>query len=74
MAWWQHFFNKYTNEDRTLYYEEGLALVEEDKLHEALTSFRLALKQTPGDEVILQQIAIVSVSYTHLTLPTILLV
>ena len=59
MAWWQHFFNKYTNEDRTLYYEEGLALVEEDKLHEALTSFRLALKQTPGDEVILQLIAIV---------------
>ncbi len=59
MAWWQHFFNRSGNQDKTPYYEEGLALVEEDKLHEALTSFRLALKQAPGDEVILQQIAIV---------------
>jgi len=28
------------------------------KFHEALTSFRLALKESPGDPVVLQQIAI----------------
>jgi|TARA_B110000116_G_scaffold247229_1_gene239471 tetratricopeptide (TPR) repeat protein len=59
MAWWQRFFNNSRDKDRTPYYEEGLALVGEDKLHEALTSFRLALKQSPGDTIVLQQIAIV---------------
>ena len=59
MAWWQRFFNRSSNKDGAPYYEEGLALVEQGKLHEALTSFRLALKQSPGDEVVLQQIAIV---------------
>lgn len=59
MAWWQRLFNNSREKDRTPYYEEGLALVGEEKLHEALTSFRLALKQSPGDEVVLQQIAMV---------------
>ena len=40
------------------YYEEGADLLADGKFHEALTSFRLALKELPGDVVVLQQIAI----------------
>lgn len=40
------------------YYREGLDLLEAGKFHDALTSFRLALKESPGDAVVLQQIAI----------------
>lgn len=40
------------------YYTEGLDLLGAGKFHEALTSFRLALKESPGDAVVLQQIAI----------------
>jgi len=40
------------------YYEEGLDLLTAGKFHEALTSFRLALKESPGDAIVLQQIAI----------------
>jgi tetratricopeptide (TPR) repeat protein len=40
------------------YYTEGLDLLAAGKCHEALTSFRLALKESPGDSVVLQQIAI----------------
>jgi len=45
------------------YYEEGMDLLADGKFHEALTSFRLALKDNPGDPVILQQIAI---AYTRI--------
>jgi tetratricopeptide (TPR) repeat protein len=40
------------------YYTEGTELLAEGKFHEALTSFRLALKESPGDGIVLQQIAI----------------
>lgn len=40
------------------YYTEGTDLLVAGKFHEALTSFRLALKESPGDAVVLQQIAI----------------
>lgn len=40
------------------YYREGTELIASGKFHEALTSFRLALKESPGDTVVLQQIAI----------------
>lgn len=40
------------------YYHEGTELLAAGKFHEALTSFRLALKESPGDTVVLQQIAI----------------
>lgn len=43
---------------RVDYYREGVDLLTDGKFHEALTSFRLALKESPGDSVILQQIAI----------------
>ena len=39
------------------YYEEGQELFESGKFHEALTSFRLALKESPGNSVVLQEIA-----------------
>jgi len=45
------------------YYEEGMDLLSDGKFHEALTSLRLALKDNPGDPVILQQIAI---AYTRI--------
>ena len=50
-------------EERVDYYEEGMELLAEGKFHEALTSLRLALKEHPGDPVVLQQIA---VSYTRI--------
>lgn len=40
------------------YYAEGVELLAAGKFHEALTSFRLALKESPGDAIVLQQIAI----------------
>ena len=40
------------------YYREGTDLLASGKFHEALTSFRLALKESPGDTIVLQQIAI----------------
>ena len=40
------------------YYTEGTELLAAVKFHEALTSFRLALKESPGDAIVLQQIAI----------------
>lgn len=45
------------------YYEEGAALLQAEKFHEALTSFRLALRETPNDTDVLQQIA---VTYTRI--------
>ena len=58
MAWWNKLFGS-ERSGRVDYYDEGLALLGEGKFHEALTSLRLALKEHPGDPVILQQTAIV---------------
>jgi len=57
MAFWNKILG---NEDvqPVDYYTEGLDLLASGKFHEALTSFRLALKESPGDAVVLQQIAI----------------
>ncbi len=63
MAWWNKLFGDSGSTGRVAYYDEGLALIAEDKIHEALTSFRLALKASPGDVVVLQQIAI---AYTRI--------
>lgn len=48
------------------YYREGLKLANQQKYHEALTSFRLALRQRPGDPEIMEQMAVV---YTHIGMP-----
>lgn len=45
------------------YYREGVELMKVGKHHEALTSFRLALRESPRDEAVLQQIAI---AYTRI--------
>lgn len=62
MAFWNKLFGS-DESGRVDYYDEGLALLGEGKFHEALTSLRLALKEHPGDPVILQQIAI---AYTRI--------
>lgn len=48
------------------YYKEGLKLVGKERYHEALTSFRLALRRAPDDPEILQQMAMV---YTRIGMP-----
>jgi Flp pilus assembly protein TadD len=48
------------------YYREGLKLAEEQKHHEALTSFRLALRTRPDDADIMEQMAVI---YTHIGMP-----
>lgn len=63
MTWWNRIFGGQDDAERVDYYEEGYALLSEGKFHEALTSFRLALKEAPGDPVVLQQIAI---AYTRI--------
>ena len=56
MAFWKKLFGG-ADDGRVDYYQEGVDLLATGKFHEALTSFRLALKETPGDAGILQQIA-----------------
>lgn len=41
------------------YYAEGLELASQERFHEALTSFRLALRESPTDVATLEQMAIV---------------
>lgn len=56
MAFWKKILG--SDEPRAVdYYQEGVDLLEAGKFHDALTSFRLALKESPGDAVVLQQIA-----------------
>jgi Flp pilus assembly protein TadD len=45
------------------YYREGVELLNAGKYHEALTSFRLAQRESPRDAAVLQQIAI---AYTRI--------
>jgi len=57
MAFWKKILG--SEEPQSVdYYSEGADLLTAGKFHEALTSFRLALKESPGDAVVLQQIAI----------------
>ncbi|MDE0899737.1 MAG: tetratricopeptide repeat protein [Longimicrobiales bacterium] len=57
MAFWKKILGREDSQP-VEYYTEGLELLSVGKFHEALTSFRLALKQSPGDAIVLQQIAI----------------
>ena len=57
MSWWNKIVGS-PDSDRVDYYREGMALQGGGKFHEALTSFRLALRESPGDPLVLQQIAI----------------
>ena len=65
MAWWRNLISGRSEESsgETDYYQEGTDLLRQEKFHEALTSFRLALRESPNDTDVLQQIA---VTYTHI--------
>lgn len=63
MSWWKKLFQDQADRDEVDYYREGLELLKVGKYHEALTSFRLALRESPGDTAVLQQIAI---AYTRI--------
>lgn len=60
MAWWRNIISggSESSSDRPDYYAEGSDLLRQEKYHEALTSFRLALREDPGDTDVLQQIAV----------------
>ncbi len=62
MSLWKKIFGN-EEQDHVDYYEEGLQLMSVGKYHEALTSFRLALREDPRDATVLQQIAI---TYTRI--------
>jgi tetratricopeptide (TPR) repeat protein len=57
MTFWKKLFGD-DDSQRVDYYGEGVELLGGGKFHDALTSFRLALKESPSDPLVLQQIAI----------------
>lgn len=61
MSWWKNLVSGRPNasSERVDYYAEGIQLLEEEKYHEALTSFRLALRESSNDTDILLQMAMV---------------
>jgi len=60
MPWWSVFKSGSGKDDENPdYYAEGLALAGQERFHEALTSFRLALRERPADVASLEQIAVV---------------
>lgn len=63
MNWFKKVFGGGDEGEKVDYYDEGLALQRAGRFHDALTSFRLALRESPGDIVVLQQIAI---TYTRI--------
>ncbi len=63
MGWWGSWGRRKGIGEPPDYYREGLKLADQEKYHEALTSFRLALRRTPDDPEIMQQMAVV---YTHI--------
>src|SRR5918993_56533 len=64
MSWWKNLVSGRSDSPlNTDYYREGADLLRDEKFHEALTSFRLALRENPNDTDVLQQIA---VTYTHI--------
>ena len=58
MGWIKGLFGG-SGPDKADYHEDARALVEEGRFQDALNSFNLALKESPGDPVILQEIAMV---------------
>lgn len=64
MPWWK-FWEGEGGEKAPDYYEEGVALTEAERYHEALTSFRLALRESPDDVATIEQMA---VAYTRIGL------
>jgi Flp pilus assembly protein TadD len=61
MGIWKKLFG--SDDSAVDYYREGVELLNTGKYHEALTSFRLAQRESPQDSAVLQQIAI---AYTRI--------
>lgn len=60
MSWWKFWEDAGNGEDETPdYYAEGVQLAAQERFHEALTSFRLALRESPDDTAALEQMAVV---------------
>jgi len=60
MPWWSLLTRRLGGtEQKPDYYAEGVELAAEERFHEALTAFRLALRERPGDVATLEQMAIV---------------
>ncbi len=58
MPWWK-FWAKDEGKAKPDYYEEGVSLVRQERFHDALTSFQLALREKPNDPATLEQLATV---------------
>ncbi len=64
MSWWSDLFSRGSESTKSVdYYAEGVQLLRTGHYHEAVTSFRLALRENPTDAAVLQQIAI---AYTRI--------
>lgn len=61
MTWWKIWGRE--GVETPDFYEEGVSLAQQELYHDALTSFRLALKHNPDDPATLEQMA---VAYTHI--------
>lgn len=60
MPWWKPWGNdSSTGREKPDYYDEGIDLAQQARFHEALTSFRLALRENPRDAAALEQMAVV---------------
>lgn len=60
MAWWKLWEEKDEAETDGLdYYQEGVELAREERYHEALTSFRLAVREDPDNVAALEQMGVV---------------
>ena len=63
MSRWKFWKQGRGQEKPTDYYAEGIALIEVGHYHEALTSFRLSLRERPDDPATIEQMA---VAHTHI--------
>lgn len=63
MSWFKKLLQDRREPEPVDYFREGLELMRHEQYHEALTSFRLALRESPEDLAVLQHIAI---SYTRI--------
>ena len=67
MAWWKFWDDdSHSLREKPDYYEEGVQLARQDRLHDALTSFRLALKERSDDVASMEQMAVIQ---TRMGLP-----
>lgn len=59
MGWWPFKRREREFGEPPDYFREGIRLADDGKYHEALTSFRLALRRDPDDAEIMEQMAVI---------------